>query len=383
MIFTRECTGRPRKVAGAAEVIDQITIADLEALKTVVRSGGSFAGTAELTGGSQWVWVIRDRSDTLLVLVPRVSGELPRQQELAALFGIVATSIRQQVVQASPEYLAESRAAADARSRTVAELTVAHEAALAGILVALRSSGLDDRQARLVATTTASDALLALRSRQATDRELSEESSLAAFERLHQEIGPLLRHRQVTAEFAAPRPDGRPIPGEVASGARALTQTVVLALAAQPDLDRLRIAWGLEADTLVVDVRDRAAGGVDSDGLRRDLEGRARALGADLEIESVPGWGSRVVIRLPLHPPARMPDRPELAQLQRREREVLVLLAMGKRNKAIAADLGVAESTVKFHVAALLRKLGVSSRGEAAAIGMQVGLVSSSDALPG
>lgn len=108
--------------------------------------------------------------------------------------------------------------------------------------------------------------------------------------------------------------------------------------------------------------------------MRRNLEGRVHTLRAELEIESVPGWGSRVLIRLPLDPPLSLPDQPELARLNAREREVLALVAEGKRNKAIAAQLGVAESTVKFHVAALLRKLAVSSRGEAAAIGMKVAL---------
>ncbi|WP_442799963.1 response regulator transcription factor [Nocardia sp. NBC_01730] len=374
VIFTRECTGRPRKVAGAADIIDRITIAELEELKSVVAPGGSYAGSAALNGEGRWVWAIRDTSNTLLVLVPRTSGELPGQAELAAAFGIVATSIRQQVIQASPEYLAESRAASDARARTTAELTASHEAALAGILVTLRSSGLDDRQARTVATAAASEALIALRSRQATDRAFAEEPPVAAFERMQREIGPLVRHRQVETEFVAPPLDGRPIPGEVAVGARAMTQAAVLALATQPDLDRLRIAWGCESGALVVDIRDRAAGRWNSNTLWRNLEGRVHTLRAELEIESVPGWGSRVLIRLPLDPPLSLPDQPELARLNAREREVLALVAEGKRNKAIAAQLGVAESTVKFHVAALLRKLAVSSRGEAAAIGMRAAL---------
>ncbi|MEV4239163.1 response regulator transcription factor [Nocardia sp. NPDC050408] len=374
VIFTRECTGRPRKLAGAADIIDRITIAELEELKSAVAPGGSYAGSATLNGEGRWVWAIRDTSNTLLVLVPRTPGELPDQAELAAAFGIVATSIRQQVIHASPEYLAESRAASDARARTTTELTASHEAALAGILVALRSSGLDDHQARTVATGAASDALIALRSRQATDRAFAEEPPVAAFERMQREIGSLVRHRQIQTEFVAPPLDGRPIPGEVAVGARAMTQAAVFALATQPDLDRLRIAWGCESGALVVDIRDRAAGRWNSNTLRRNLEGRVHTLRADLEIESVPDWGSRVLIRLPLDPPPSQPDQPELARLNAREREVLALVAEGKRNKAIAVQLGVAESTVKFHVTALLRKLAVSSRGEAAAIGIRAGL---------
>lgn len=81
-----------------------------------------------------------------------------------------------------------------------------------------------------------------------------------------------------------------------------------------------------------------------------------------------------MLIRLSLEPPAELPEQPKLARLNRREREVLALVAKGRRNKAIATELGVAESTVKFHVSALLHKLEVSSRGEATAIGMHSGL---------
>uniref|UniRef100_UPI00178CE560 LuxR C-terminal-related transcriptional regulator n=1 Tax=Nocardiopsis chromatogenes TaxID=280239 RepID=UPI00178CE560 len=53
---------------------------------------------------------------------------------------------------------------------------------------------------------------------------------------------------------------------------------------------------------------------------------------------------------------------------------VLALVAAGKRNRAIAQELGVAESTVKFHISAVLKKLGVATRGEAAVIGMRAGI---------
>jgi DNA-binding CsgD family transcriptional regulator len=68
-----------------------------------------------------------------------------------------------------------------------------------------------------------------------------------------------------------------------------------------------------------------------------------------------------------------------LSSLNRREREVLARVSDGMRNKAIAVDLGIAESTVKFHVAGLLKKLAVSSRGEAAVIGIRTGLTASVD----
>jgi DNA-binding NarL/FixJ family response regulator len=61
--------------------------------------------------------------------------------------------------------------------------------------------------------------------------------------------------------------------------------------------------------------------------------------------------------------------------LTAREREVLQMLAAGSGNKQIAAKLGISEHTVKFHVAAILGKLGAESRTEAVALGIRRGLV--------
>jgi len=62
--------------------------------------------------------------------------------------------------------------------------------------------------------------------------------------------------------------------------------------------------------------------------------------------------------------------------LTSREAQVLELLADGHSNKAIARLLDVSEHTAKFHVSAVLAKLGVASRTEAVAVGMRRGLVS-------
>lgn len=59
-----------------------------------------------------------------------------------------------------------------------------------------------------------------------------------------------------------------------------------------------------------------------------------------------------------------------------REREVLALLSEGLSNKRAARQLGVSESTVKFHVQAVYSKLGVQSRAAAVTRGIQLGLVS-------
>jgi DNA-binding CsgD family transcriptional regulator/tetratricopeptide (TPR) repeat protein len=60
--------------------------------------------------------------------------------------------------------------------------------------------------------------------------------------------------------------------------------------------------------------------------------------------------------------------------LTSREAEVLALVAAGKTNREIGTELYVSEKTASVHVSNILRKLGVSSRVEAAAIAQRVGV---------
>lgn len=61
--------------------------------------------------------------------------------------------------------------------------------------------------------------------------------------------------------------------------------------------------------------------------------------------------------------------------LTSREREVLRLIAQGLPGKQIAGALGISERTVKFHTAALIRKLGADNRAQAVALAAQRGLL--------
>ena len=61
--------------------------------------------------------------------------------------------------------------------------------------------------------------------------------------------------------------------------------------------------------------------------------------------------------------------------LSNREQEVLQLIAEGKTNPQISAELNVAESTVRFHVSNILDKLGVSDRTQAIVQAVSQGLV--------
>ena len=61
--------------------------------------------------------------------------------------------------------------------------------------------------------------------------------------------------------------------------------------------------------------------------------------------------------------------------LTARELQVLSLLAEGLPNKAIAARLGISDQTVKFHVAAIIGKLGAANRTEAVRLAVRRGLI--------
>jgi two-component system nitrate/nitrite response regulator NarL len=63
-----------------------------------------------------------------------------------------------------------------------------------------------------------------------------------------------------------------------------------------------------------------------------------------------------------------------LAELTPRELEILCHLAEGQSNKVIARNLGISDGTVKLHVKAILRKLDVHSRVEAAVIAVEQNL---------
>jgi DNA-binding NarL/FixJ family response regulator len=64
-----------------------------------------------------------------------------------------------------------------------------------------------------------------------------------------------------------------------------------------------------------------------------------------------------------------------LQALTPREIEVLQMLGSGLGNKAIAKKLNISEHTVKFHISSIFQKLDVSTRTEAATVGVRLGLI--------
>jgi two-component system, NarL family, nitrate/nitrite response regulator NarL len=87
-----------------------------------------------------------------------------------------------------------------------------------------------------------------------------------------------------------------------------------------------------------------------------------------------------LVVIDPVFPPSILPSHGDVSpspteELTPREIEVLQLVAEGLPNKQIALRLGISEHTVKFHVDAILGKLGAHSRTEAVTRAARLGLL--------
>ncbi|MGH2660540.1 MAG: LuxR C-terminal-related transcriptional regulator [Actinomycetota bacterium] len=88
---------------------------------------------------------------------------------------------------------------------------------------------------------------------------------------------------------------------------------------------------------------------------------------AELEVEAARGVLEELGAAPDLERLARLAGSPRPGGLSRRESEVLALVAAGKTNRAIAAELFISEKTVARHVSNIFTKLGLSSRAEATA----------------
>jgi len=96
---------------------------------------------------------------------------------------------------------------------------------------------------------------------------------------------------------------------------------------------------------------------------------------AELEFEAARGVLEELGARPDLERLARLTGSPSLEGLSRRQSEVLLLVAAGKTNRAIATELFISEKTVARHVSNIFTKLGLSSRAEATAYAYGHGLI--------
>jgi DNA-binding CsgD family transcriptional regulator len=373
VIFTEDCTGRPQKKAGAEQIIDHVSIAELDAIRSSLEVSGQLSGAERMIAGSLrpvTAWVAP--TGALLVLTDPKPADAALEEAayslVASAWSVLAQSIRHQVAAAGPEYLRDSRSASTERARVIAELSDDHAMTLESLLAVLRSQRTGDAAARQGAAELAAAAMVRLRSLSDRDRSLAEEPVVGAFARLRDDLAPLMRFGGLDVQFVEPPVNGRALPGEVAHAARAIVRGAVLALVEQPGVNRVRVQWDCDGSNLLVNIRDDGPGDLQAEGQSvRALTGRVTALAGTLRVESTPGWGSEVAVALPLDAPA-ITSGPSDWGLSAREREVLELVASGARNRSIAGTLSISENTVKFHVANLLRKAGASTRAELAVL---------------
>ena len=172
-------------------------------------------------------------------------------------------------------------------------------------------------------------------------------------------------------------PAGQPLSEQI----RALRPDVVLLDLDGERLDTALAEIGAERARVIALADDVPRGGAETaarrggagvlprDATAREIIAAVHAVAAGLVVLHPEALGARL-----RRGPGRSPPDPA-RPLTARELEVLRMLAEGLGNKAIAARLAISSHTAKFHVAAILDKLGAGSRTEAVAIGMRRGLV--------
>ena len=381
VIFTEDCTGRPQKKTGDEDIISRVSVPELDRLRAALPDADPWRTKATIAGQPRDVLVMSyPQSNALLVVTDPepVAGDMAEAEGLrllSYLWSVTARRIQEKVADAPPAYLLESRAASAERLRVTAELIDQHSTTLETILAALRSTSLSDAAARSAVTDLTAKALVDLRTLSDRTTDLVEEPVTKAFERLREDLRPLMHFSGRDIQFIEPPLNGRALPGEVAHAARAVVRGLVLSMTEQPDVRRVRVQWDCDGENLLIDVRDDGRGDLSADAPNMArLRQRVQAVDGRMTIDVMPGWGADISVALPLDPP--QPPTGDVAgwALAARELEVLQLLAAGQRNRTIAAALHISENTVKFHVRNLFRKLDVRSRTEAIALAHSRGI---------
>jgi DNA-binding CsgD family transcriptional regulator len=207
-------------------------------------------------------------------------------------------------------------------------------------------------------------------------------------DRLHAEAGTL------AVDGLAQRAHHLTFTAEACSADRALSEA---GRSEPPPTDDLRAAWQDAARaweaasepyplaTALLRCAESVLGAGDRDGaaaqLRRAAE-LAHRLGARPLSDGIALLARRA--RIPLGEPgdkagAQAPAGPERLGLTAREFEVLRLVAAGRSNREIATELFISAKTASVHVSNILSKLGVATRGEAAATAHRLHLLHSLD----
>ncbi|MFP3466383.1 response regulator [Leifsonia sp. SIMBA_070] len=133
-----------------------------------------------------------------------------------------------------------------------------------------------------------------------------------------------------------------------------------------------------DADEYVYDALQAGASGfLLKDAPPDDLVHAVRVIAAG-EALLAPRVTKRLLERFATQRPGVNRQEARLAGLTEREREILVLVGRGRSNAEIAADLFIAEQTVKTHVSRIFTKLGLRDRVQAVILAFDAGLVAPS-----
>ena len=198
--------------------------------------------------------------------------------------------------------------------------------------------------------------------------------------------------------------DGIEVVGQAADGSEAATMAarlepdVVLMDVRMPELDgiaatrrilgpgfpaarvpRILMLTTFDIDDYVYDALEAGASGfLLKDALPEELVQAVRIIAAG-DALLAPSVTKRMIEHFSARRPRPVASRPALATLTEREREVLTLIGRGRSNAEIAAELFIAEQTVKTHVGKIFQKLALRDRVHAVIFAYDAALVEPAD----
>jgi DNA-binding NarL/FixJ family response regulator len=135
-----------------------------------------------------------------------------------------------------------------------------------------------------------------------------------------------------------------------------------------PDVELVALTSFIEEEKVVAALEAGAAGYLLKDADDRAVIDAIRAA-HDGQVRLDPAVTTLLAERM-----RRRPASPPIEPLTEREAEVLTMLASGRSNKEIAAELRIADGTTRTHVSNILGKLGLASRTQAALYAVEHGM---------